>query len=152
MTNQIDAEKRHLKMFGCSKAELDAILDNPITKLAGPEMLAMSILSDAQELLAQDAEQNAEIVRQFMNRAKLVLDGMLRAKSGPTQGSGLAGAAGRRAAENAVFLLKAKGLGWTPEAAALQAALDNAPAASPKACPNCGTGLCDDCASGTEAR
>lgn len=73
-----EREARHKKMFGCSAQDLDAILAGPMVALGGRKMLAMSILSDAQELLADDAEQNAEAVRQYINRAKMVLDMEIR--------------------------------------------------------------------------
>ena len=53
--------------YGCSEAELErGIADWPTTKT----MLAGSILSDAQELLAMG---RTEEVRQYLNRAKHII-------------------------------------------------------------------------------
>lgn len=70
-------EQRDQQMFGCSGDAILAELKGPVGALMGPEMFAMSILSDAQEMIAQGQGEKA---RQFINRAKLVLDDTLRAK------------------------------------------------------------------------
>lgn len=64
-------EKRDLEMFGCPREAVDAELAGYF----GPkEMYAMSILSDAQEVLARG---DAETARQWMNKAKYVMSQIL---------------------------------------------------------------------------
>lgn len=66
---------RHMLMFGCSVSELiEAIQDSKSPLMGGPAMLAMSMLSDAQELLAMDATDRS---RQMINRAKYVISNTL---------------------------------------------------------------------------
>jgi 3-deoxy-D-arabino-heptulosonate 7-phosphate (DAHP) synthase len=60
-------EKRDLEMFGCYREEIDAYIADCI----GPkEMYAISVLSDAQEILARG---DAETARQWINKAKYVM-------------------------------------------------------------------------------
>jgi len=62
--------KEHL-MYGCQKSALDELIADEMTPLMGGHyMLAMSILSDAQELLAIGDGGRA---RQYINRAKYVM-------------------------------------------------------------------------------
>lgn len=61
-------KEQNLKIFGCENPK-DLYKFNPGPK----EMLAMSILSDAQELL----NGNKEKARQYMNRAKFILSDLL---------------------------------------------------------------------------
>ena len=67
--------------YGCTEADLDRTLERSI---GGGIMLAMSILSDAQEIIAADnnrenggdvSEADANIARQYINRAKYLLNG-----------------------------------------------------------------------------
>jgi len=59
------------QMFGCDIVEFKKSVEESITfKFPGPYMVAMSILSDAQELLERNRN---EEVRQFINRAKWVI-------------------------------------------------------------------------------
>lgn len=63
-------------MFGCTLKELQESIEDSITfKFSGPAMVAVSMLSDCQELLAADGSQRGtrERVRQQMNCAKWVL-------------------------------------------------------------------------------
>jgi len=58
-------------MYGCTKADLDGLIaeaDEPY--MGGRSMLAMSILSDAQERIAVG---HGDIARQYINRAKYVI-------------------------------------------------------------------------------
>ena len=80
-----------VKMFGCSEAVLENNYsvdvrewsDGSKTLVAGmmqieePEMFAMSIMSDAQELMARDRVEEA---RQYINRAKHVLGQAMKLK------------------------------------------------------------------------
>lgn len=56
-----------LAMFGCTYAQLDEMIADYIGPL---EMLSMSILSDAQEVLERGRSNES---RQYMNRAKYVM-------------------------------------------------------------------------------
>jgi hypothetical protein len=63
-----------LRMYGCYREYIDVELAECI----GPkEMYAMSILSDAQHVLAHG---DAETARQFMNKAKYVISQVMREK------------------------------------------------------------------------
>ena len=66
-------EDRDIKMFGCTKDELHMMLDDCFGDY---EMLAMGILSDAQEVMKQDPE----TARQFINKAKWVISQIKRNK------------------------------------------------------------------------
>ena len=69
-------EGRQIKMYGCTEAELRESVEDSITfKFSGPAMVAMSYMSDAQELLAMagDRESVREQVRQMLNCAKWIL-------------------------------------------------------------------------------
>ena len=64
-----------LKMYGCYCEDIDADLADYL----GPkEMFAMSILSDAQHVLAHG---DAETARQWMNKAKYVISQVMREKA-----------------------------------------------------------------------
>lgn len=56
------------RMFGCTCAQIDA----SITPGNNPLSMAMSILSDAQEMLAHDPDDDR--IRQTINRAKYLID------------------------------------------------------------------------------
>ena len=63
--------EREVKMFGCSIDTMREWIDRSITyKVAGRDMFVASILSDAQELIAMGATEQA---RQLINRAKWML-------------------------------------------------------------------------------
>lgn len=57
--------------YGCTEAELRDGLARAIA-LSGPAMIAMSILSDSQEIL-EGPKGDKDLARQFMNRAKWVI-------------------------------------------------------------------------------
>lgn len=61
-----------LKIFGCTTDELDEAV-NEAALFGGAQMFAMSILSDAQELIAMGGESRLETARQYINRAKYVI-------------------------------------------------------------------------------
>jgi hypothetical protein len=64
-------KERQLNMFGVPKEWLDELLDDwrdPM--MGGLQMLAMSMLSDAQERIALG---DGETARQYINRAKYVI-------------------------------------------------------------------------------
>lgn len=62
--------KNEIAMFGCTVADLKDNLDD-IVQLSGGVMIAMSIMSDCQEMLERDVD--SDKIRQALNRAKWVL-------------------------------------------------------------------------------
>lgn len=70
-----------LAMFGCTYEALDSMIADSIGPL---EMLAMSILSDAQEELAMG---NTNVSRQYMNRSKYVMSVIMERKMNAMQGA-----------------------------------------------------------------
>jgi len=62
--------KNEIAMFGCTVADLKDNLDD-IVQLSGGVMIAMSIMSDCQEMLELGAD--SDKIRQALNRAKWVL-------------------------------------------------------------------------------
>jgi len=75
-----DKEKRQVRMYGCTEAQMREAVESSITfKLSGPAMVAASMMSDAQEMVAYgpyDSDTLANIMedqRQLLNRAKFVL-------------------------------------------------------------------------------
>jgi hypothetical protein len=85
MKTQKEFEDFERRAMGATAADL--IAANEYLYDTDKVMLAMSILSDAQELLADDAEQNAERVRQYINRAKYVLRADHEERRDPHRGS-----------------------------------------------------------------
>lgn len=66
------------KCYGISEADIREEYMNSITaRLSGLEMVAMGVLSDAQELLAMG---RAESARKNINIAKFILSEMMEAK------------------------------------------------------------------------
>ena len=69
-------EKREVRMYGVTVAGMREAVESSITfKLSGPAMVAMSMLSDAQEMMAYEQPDfnTIEDQRQLINRAKWVL-------------------------------------------------------------------------------
>ena len=61
--------------YGMSEADIrDQYMNSITARFSGLEMVVMSILSDAQELLAMGATNDS---RQYMNRAKFILGEMM---------------------------------------------------------------------------
>ena len=61
-------------MYGCTKDDLDELIaDSQDPLMGGLGMLAMSILSDAQERIAIG---HGDIARQYINRAKYIINRM----------------------------------------------------------------------------
>jgi len=67
------SDQRDLEMFGCTKADLIEMLEDSIGM---QEMLAMSILSDAQLVMGA----NPELARQYINKAKWVMSQIMQNK------------------------------------------------------------------------
>ena len=64
--------------YGMSESAIrEQYMKSLTARLSGLEMVAMSILSDAQELLAMGATNDS---RQYMNRAKFILSEMMEAR------------------------------------------------------------------------
>jgi len=69
--SQIEIEKKQMDMYGCLSKDLEDMIAEEIMPLMGGHyMLAMSILSDAQECIAIGRNNRA---RQYINRAKYVM-------------------------------------------------------------------------------
>ena len=73
-----EQEKRQVRMFGCTEAQMrEAVEDSLTFRFSGPAMMAMSILSDAQEMINTEYGEvdsmRAEDSRQAINRAKWIL-------------------------------------------------------------------------------
>ena len=69
-------EKREVRMYGVTVAGMREAVESSITfKLSGPAMVAMGMLSDAQEMMAYEQPDfnTIEDQRQLINRAKWVL-------------------------------------------------------------------------------
>ena len=68
--------------YGMSQADIEQEYCNGLTaRLSGLEMVAMSVLSDAQELMACNTPQTQNQARQQINIAKYILSEMLEEKS-----------------------------------------------------------------------
>ena len=64
-------EKSEVRMFGCTVAQMRESVEESLTfRFAGPAMYAMSMMSDAQEEILRDMNEDA---RQTLNRAKWIL-------------------------------------------------------------------------------
>ena len=69
-------QKREVRMYGVTVAGMREAVESSITfRLSGPAMVAMSMLSDAQEMMAYEQPDfnTIEDQRQLINRAKWVL-------------------------------------------------------------------------------
>ena len=75
-----DQERREIRMYGCTVSEMREAVEESLTyRFSGPAMYAISMLSDAQEMVAYDSGKETEVVlaledqRQLINRAKWIL-------------------------------------------------------------------------------
>lgn len=68
------ALEAQIKMFGCTQQEIDEALTNR-APYCDPLMIAMSLLSDSQELLSMGRDEEA---RQHINRAKYIISNEYR--------------------------------------------------------------------------
>lgn len=73
-----DKEKREVRMYGCTEAQMREAVEQSITfRFSGPAMMAMSLMSDAQEMINTEYgevdDMRAEDARQCLNRAKWIL-------------------------------------------------------------------------------
>ena len=74
--SQQDREQRDVALFGASSADIREMVETSIYRITSEElhadaMMVMSILSDAQEVMAHG---NVKTARQYINRAKYVLN------------------------------------------------------------------------------
>ena len=74
-----EQQKREVRMYGCTEADMREAVEESLTfRFSGPAMMAASLMSDCQEMLASDNGGSydlmvAEDVRQALNRAKWIL-------------------------------------------------------------------------------
>ena len=74
-----EQQKREVRMYGCTVADMREAVEQSLTfRFSGPAMMAASLMSDCQEMLASDNSGQfdimiAEDVRQALNRAKWIL-------------------------------------------------------------------------------
>ena len=75
-----EQEKRQVRMYGCTEAQMREAVESSITfRFSGPGMMAMSLLSDCQEMVGYgpyDGDTLANILedqRQTINRAKWII-------------------------------------------------------------------------------
>jgi hypothetical protein len=75
-----EQEKRQVRMYGCTEAQMREAVESSITfRFSGPGMMAMSLLSDCQEMVGYgpyDSDTLANILedqRQTINRAKWII-------------------------------------------------------------------------------
>jgi hypothetical protein len=73
-----EQEKREVRCYGCTEAQMREAVERSSTfRFTGPAMMAMSILSDAQEMINTEYGEvdyiRAEDSRQAINRAKWIL-------------------------------------------------------------------------------
>ena len=75
--NQLtEQQKREVRMYGCTEAQMrEAVESSSTFRFSGPAMVAASMMSDAQELMAYEQPDfnTIEDQRQLLNRAKFVL-------------------------------------------------------------------------------
>ena len=73
-----DVEKRQVRMYGCTEQQMREAVEGSLTfRFSGAGMMAMSILSDAQEMISTEYGEvdsmRAENARQAINRAKWII-------------------------------------------------------------------------------
>jgi hypothetical protein len=74
-----ETEKKQVRMYGCTEAQMKEAVEQSLTfRFSGPAMMAASLMSDCQEMLASDNGGSydfmvVEDVRQALNRAKWIL-------------------------------------------------------------------------------
>ena len=75
-----EQEKREVRMYGCTEAQMREAVEQSLTyRFSGAAMYAMSMMSDAQEMVSYgpyDSDTLANILedqRQLLNRAKWIL-------------------------------------------------------------------------------
>lgn len=79
--HKVDTQRaREVSMYGCTVEQMrEAVEESLAFRFSGPVMYALSLMSDCQEMLAQQCETQMadymvrEDVRQALNRAKWIL-------------------------------------------------------------------------------
>ena len=77
--NMTEKQKREVRMYGCTEDQMREAVEQSLTfRFSGPAMMAASLMSDCQEMLAHDNGGSydfmvVEDVRQTLNRAKWIL-------------------------------------------------------------------------------
>lgn len=77
--NLSEQQKREVRMYGCTEDQMREAVEQSLTfRFSGPGMMAASLMSDCQEMLAHDNGGSydfmvVEDVRQTLNRAKWIL-------------------------------------------------------------------------------
>ena len=71
-------EINEVRMYGCTEAQMREAVEQSLTyRFSGPAMYAMSLMSDAQEMINTEYGEvdfnRAEDARQCLNRAKWIL-------------------------------------------------------------------------------
>ena len=75
-----ERQKREVRMYGCTETEMREAVEESITfRISGPAMVAMSLMSDAQEIVNFGPYDGARLTnvmethRQMLNQAKWIL-------------------------------------------------------------------------------
>ena len=71
-----ESQKRDIRMYGCTEAQMREAVEQSLTfRFSGPAMMAASLMSDAQEMMAYEQPDfnTIEDQRQTLNRAKWIL-------------------------------------------------------------------------------
>ena len=73
-----ERQKREVSMYGCTEEQMREAVEHSITfRFSGPGMMAMSLMSDAQEMINTEYGEvdymRAEDARQCLNRAKWII-------------------------------------------------------------------------------
>lgn len=71
-----ETDKKQVRMYGCTEAQMKEAVEQSLTfRFSGPAMMAASLMSDCQEMMAYgDVDAMVrEDVRQALNRAKWIL-------------------------------------------------------------------------------
>ena len=77
-TTMSEQQKREVRMFGCTEQQMREAVEQSLTfRFSGAGMMAMSILSDSQEMINTEYGEvdymRAEDARQAINRAKWII-------------------------------------------------------------------------------
>ncbi len=80
LADMTESQKREVRMYGCTQDQMREAVEQSLTyRFSGAAMYAMSMMSDAQEMVAYgpyDSDTLANILedqRQLLNRAKWIL-------------------------------------------------------------------------------
>jgi hypothetical protein len=71
-----ETDKSQVRMYGCTEAQMKEAVEQSLTfRFSGPAMMAASLMSDCQEMMAYGDVDSmvVEDVRQTLNRAKWIL-------------------------------------------------------------------------------